>query len=217
MRRSILKKLVASIVLVAAIIFSGLPTFAQSRSHHDERNRKEKRKYSKRTKGHKHDKKRDYHVKKHKKHRHHHDKYTKVRSRHYHGDHYRGHHKSHRYDRHNHYGHGHHKHAVRRYYKRHGHRCYSHSRYGNVVVRFSVRPTIINHCDGDFYYARGRYYQYYPEVGYIRVEAPESICFDNIPDACERVSYRGGVYFRLGDLSFVKNGRGFRLAGSIEL
>ncbi len=221
MRRSITKKLVASIVLVAAIIFSALPTFAQHRSHHDERKRQEKRKYTKRNKGRKHDKKKDYHARSHKKYRQQ-DKYTKVRTRHYCGDRYHNdrivkRHNKHRYDRYAHRGHKHHKHAVRRYYKRHGHRCYSHSRYGNVIVQFSVRPTIINHCDGDFYYARGRYYQYYPEVGYIRVDAPESICFDDIPDACERVAYRGGVYFRLGDLSFVKNGRGFRLAGSIDL
>ncbi|RZT91095.1 hypothetical protein EV201_3306 [Ancylomarina subtilis] len=222
MRRSILKKLVAGTVLVTAIIFSGLPTFAQHRSHQDERGRHEKSKYTKRTKENKHDNKRNYHAKSHKKDRHQDKQYSKVRTRHYDGDHYHNdrivRHRHHdRYDRHVHQGHNHHKHAVRRYYKHHGHRCYAHPRYGDVVVRFSVRPTIINHCDGDFYYARGRYYQYYPEVGYVRVEAPESVCFDHIPDACERVSYRGGIYFRLGDLSFVKDGRGFRLAGSIEL
>jgi hypothetical protein len=220
MRRSIIKKLVASIVLVSAIIFSGLPTFAQHRSHKDERNRNEKRKYTKRTKGHKHNKKKDYHAKSHKKHRQH-DRYSKVRTRHYDGDHYRRdrvvrHKNNQRYNRYD-RGHKHHKHGVRSYYKRHGHRCYSHSRYGNVVVRFSVRPTIINHCEGDYYYSSGRYYQYYPEVGYVMVNAPESVCFDDIPDACERVSYRGGVYFRLGDLSFVKDRGGFRLAGSIDL
>ncbi len=214
-------KLVASIVLVSAIIFSGLPTFAQHRSHKDERKRTEKRKYTKRTKGHKQDNKRNYHTKSHKKHRQN-DKYSKVRTRHYGGDHYRNdrvvrRHDKHRYNRHANHGHNHHKQVARRYYKRHGHRCYAHPRYGNVVVKFSVRPTIINHCDGDFYYARGRYYQYYPELGYIRVDAPESICFEDVPDSCERVSYRGGVYFRLGDLSFVKDGRGFRLAGSIDL
>ncbi|WP_372641445.1 DUF6515 family protein [Ancylomarina sp.] len=219
MRRSIIKKLVASIVLVAAIIFSGLPTFAQYRSHKDER--KENSKYTKRTKGHKHDKKKDYHAKSHKKNNHH-DKYSKVKTRHYDGDRYHNdrvvtRHDNHRYNSRANRGHNHHKHAARRYYKRHGHRCYAHPRYGNVVVKFSVRPTIINHCDGDFYYVRGRYYQYYPELGYIRVDAPEAACFDHIPDGCERVSHRGGVYFRLGDLSFVKDGRGFRLAGSIEL
>ena len=221
MRRSIIKKLVASIVLVSAIIFSGLPTFAQHRSHKDERNRNEKRKYTKRTKGHKHNKKKDYHAKSHKKHIQH-NKYSKVRTRHYGGDRYHNdrivkNHNKHRYNRYAHRGHNHNNHGVRRYFKNHGNRCYSHSNYGNVVVRFSTRPTIINHCDGDFYYSRGRYYQHYPEVGYVRVDEPGSICFDDIPDSCERVSYRGGVYFRLGDLSFVKNGRGFRLAGSIEL
>ncbi|MFT5749491.1 MAG: hypothetical protein ACI93S_000749 [Ancylomarina sp.] len=221
MRRSILKKLVASIILVSAIIFSGLPTFAQHRSHKDERNRTEKRKYTKRTKGHKYDNKRDHQAKSHKKHRQN-DKYSKVRTRHYGGDRYHNDRivKRHNHYRHNRYanrGHNNHRHGVRSYYKRHGHKCYSHSKYGNVVVRFSTRPTIINYCDGDFYYSRGRYYQYYPEVGYVRVDEPESICFDDIPDSCERVSYQGGVYFRLGDLSFVKNGRGFRLAGSIEL
>ena len=221
MRRSILKKLVASIVLVSAIIFSGLPTFAQHRSRKDERNRTEKRKYTKRTKGHKHNKKRDYHAKSHKKHRQH-DRYSKVRTRHYGGDYYRNnrivkHNNRQRYNRYVHRGHNNHKHSVRSYYKRHGHKCYSHSRYRNVVVRFSTRPTIINHCDGDFYYSRGRYYQYYSGIGYVRVDEPEFIYFDNIPDSCEHVSYPGGIYFRIGDLSFVKNGRGFRLAGLIEL
>tara|TARA_R110001583_G_scaffold30757_1_gene105923 strand:+ start:5005 stop:5670 length:666 start_codon:yes stop_codon:yes gene_type:complete len=221
MRRSIIKKLVASIVLVAAIIFSGLPTFAQHRSHKDETNRNEKRKYTKRTKGHKQNKKRDYHTKSHKKHRQH-DKYSKVRTRHYGGDRYHNerivkNRNKHRYNRYAYRGHNNHKLGVRRYFKRDGHRYYSHSRYGNVVVQFSTRPTIINHRDGDFYYSRGRYYQHYSEVGYVRVDAPESIYFEDIPDSFERVSYRGDVYFRLGDLSFVKDRSGFRLAGSIEL
>ena len=221
MRRSIIKKLVASIVLVSAIIFSGLPTFAQHRSYKDERNRNEKRKYTKRTKGYKNNKKRDYHAKSHKKHRQH-NRYSKVRARHYGGDRYYNdrivkHRNKHRYNRYAHRGHNYHKHGVRSYYKRHGHRCYSHSRFGNVVVRFSVKPTIINHCDGDYYYSSGRYYQHYHEIGYVMVNAPESVCFDDIPDACERISHRGSIYFRLGDLSFVQDRGGFRLAGAIEL
>ena len=221
MRKSILKKLVASIVLVSAIIFSGLPTFAQQRSHKDEKNRTEKRKYTKRTKDNKKVNKRDYQTKSYKTHKQN-DKYSKVRARDYGGDRYRKErivrrHNDYRYNRYAQGRQNHQPHGVSTYYKRQVHKSYLHSRYGNVVVQFATRPIIINHRDGNFYYSQGRYYQYYPEVGYVRVNEPQSICFDDIPDSCERVSYRGGIYFRLGDLNFVKNGRGFRLAGSIRL
>lgn len=231
MRRSILKKLAASIVLVTAIIFSGLPVFAQHRSHQDEKHYHDKKAYSKRTKDNRRNNKKDYHSRSHKKNRHHDERYSKVKSRRYHGDHYDGyrikrHHthrpakhiyRSHAHNKHVYHAHGHHKHVSHRYYKRHGHRCYAHPGYGNVVVRFAVAPIVINHYDGDFFYTDGLYYQYYPEVGYVRVEAPNSIYFGGIPDKCERVSCRGQVYFKFGDLRFVKDGRGFRLAGSIEL
>ncbi|MRT94650.1 DUF6515 family protein [Ancylomarina sp. 16SWW S1-10-2] len=220
MKKSILKKLVASIVLVSAIIFSGLPIFAQQ-SYKGEKNKSEKRKYTKRTKDNKYDKKRDYQTKNHKKQRQN-DKYSKVRTRDDRGDRYRKErivrrHNDYRYNRYAQGRQNHQIHGVSSYYKRQAHKSYLHSRYGNVVVQFATRPIIINHRDGNFYYSRGRYYQYYPEVGYVRVNVPESIYFDDVPNSCERISYRGGVYFRLGDLNFVKNGRGFRLAGSIRL
>jgi len=85
-----------------------------------------------------------------------------------------------------------------------------------VVVRFAVSPVVIEHYDGDFYYAGGLYYHFYPEIGYVRVEAPHTVCFGDIPHDCERVSYRGGVYFQVGDLRFVKDHRGFHLAGSLD-
>jgi len=232
MRRSILKKLAASIVLVTAIIFSGLPVSAQHRSHNDEHHKHhDKKGYSKRSKEHKHNKKKDYHSRSHRKNGHHHG-HTRVKSRHYNGDHYhadrvyRHHdahrsnrhvHRSYRHNKHVHHTYRHPKHSSHHYYKRHGHRCYSHSRFGDVVVRFAVAPIVIRHHEGDYYYTNGIYYQFYPEIGYVRVNMPESVCFDDFSDDCERVSYRGGVYFRLGDLYFKKDHRGFHLSGTLDL
>jgi len=239
MRRSILNKLAASTVLVTAIIFSSSQVFAQRRSHQDEKDHHDKKGYSKRSKEnkyHKHDKhnkKRDYHYKSHRKNGHdHHKGHSKVKSRHYHGDRYhadrvdrrhdayrhnRNVHRSHRHHKHVHHTYRHAKHLSHHYYKRHGHRCYAHPRFGNVVVRFAVAPIVIRHHEGDYYYTNGFYYQFYPEIGYVRVDMPESVCFDDISDDCERVSYRGGVYFRVGDLYFEKDHRGFHLSGSLDL
>ncbi len=194
MKRSISKSLLASVVLVAAIIFSSLPTIAQTGTYQCNTHRSDYRK-SNRRESHKHQ---------NKKYRQHHRHYSKVRVKH-----------CNRHDNIqllNQYD------CSRRiYYKRHGHRCYKHSRFGHVVVEFSRHPRIIEHCDGDFYYTKGRYYQHLPQIGYVRVDEPRSVYFDRIPDYCERISRRGRVCFKFDDLCFVKARRGFRLIGSIEL
>jgi hypothetical protein len=227
MRTSKFYKLLASTVLVAAFTITSTDTFAQRRSNEDERTRYEERnkntrmreydrrdKYNKSEYRHRDHHKNHKHEYKHKKHRdkHYHKRYSHrdrhynnhcnghVTHRHYHGDHYR-HHRKH------HYPHYRYKH----FYNDFGHSCYRHNRYGDVVVRFGCEPRVIRHRHVDYYYASGCYYRFYPEVGYVRVEAPRSVYFSYVPDECRRVVHRGNVYYIDGDLCFMRHNKGFRL------
>lgn len=121
------------------------------------------------------------------------------------GDHYR----SHRYPK---TVHPHH--SYRNFYNDHGHNCYQHNRYGNVVVRFAVAPLVIRHTYGDYYYSDGDYYRFYPEVGYVKVDAPNLLYFSYVPENCQRVSLHGGEYYTNGDICFVKSRKGFRLVNA---
>lgn len=105
-------------------------------------------------------------------------------------------------------------HSYRHFYNDYGHNCYRHNRYGNVVLRFAVAPLIIRHPYGDYFYSDGDYYRFYPEVGYVRVDAPNSLYFSYVPENCQRVSHRGGEYYTNGDVCFVRSRRGFRLVNT---
>ncbi len=90
-------------------------------------------------------------------------------------------------------------------------RCYHHPRYGNVVMRFTTPPVMIRHNQGHYYYSGGHYYRYRPHIGYIRINAPYSTCFHELPYGWRRFAFNGHIYYTAGDLYFVKYRRGFRL------
>ncbi|MDM8160747.1 hypothetical protein QUH73_13045 [Labilibaculum sp. K2S] len=99
----------------------------------------------------------------------------------------------------------------RNFYNNHGNNCYRHDRYGNVVLRFAVAPVVIRHSYGDYYFSDGDYYRFYPEVGYVVVDAPNSLYFSYVPDNCHRVLHHGNEYYTNGEIYFVKHRNGFRL------
>lgn len=222
MKKSAIKMLVTSTVLVSTIIFSGSSLLAQRRSQQNEKIRYEEKNQSKRLREYNRNERynqSDYRSKNDQQRNQNGKKYSKINSEKYKNgnryghakpitaDHARCNGKNHHYvdrDFHN-------NREVRRYYYNKGHRWYHHPRFGNVVVRFAVDPFVIHHQQGDFYYSDGLYYRFYPEIGYVVVDVPESIYFECLPDNYARVSYNGNVYFTDGDLCFVHYQKGFRL------
>lgn len=220
MRTTKYYRLLASIVLVSTLTTYTTSLFAQRRSYNEEATRYEERKrnksfdennnrnkskrssynYNDDHRSQRHDSKynnnkSNYHKNNHNAHKKHNGyKYHKpghVEYRHYHGDHYRANHRHQEpYYRH------------KYYYNKHGHSCYNHSKYGQVIWRFSCEPRVIHHQSGDYYYTNGSYYRFYPELGFILVEAPSTVYFSHLPNDCHRVKVHGGVYYTDGDLCF---------------
>ena len=243
MRKSVLYKLTASIVLVSAIAISTTSVSAQRRSQQNEKTRYEERNKSTRLKdadrNEKYNKSRYSDYSDRKKNNTPNKKSTKYhKERHangYSGQYENGHVNSNkRWDR-NHNGGSHVKsyhssgdryrsynypkmvHPNQRYrnfYNNHGNNCYRHDRYGNVVLRFAVAPVVIRHSYGDYYFSDGDYYRFYPEVGYVVVDAPNSLYFSYVPDNCHRILHHGNEYYTNGDMCFVKYRNGFRLVSA---
>jgi len=218
MRKSVIYKSLASIVLVATISVSTSDVFAQRRSHKEDKVRYEERKPSNRLRNYDRKEKfnkntyhakakhqRNNHSQAYKTQKHHQYKHMKSYARKSYAKPYYDHHSSY-YPRHNrpHY-------RYRPFYNRYGNRCYYHKRYGDVVIRFAVEPTVIPYEYGDYYFSDGDYYKYYPEVGYVMVDAPNSLYFSYLPNTCHRMVHSGNVYYTDGNLSFMRYRRGFRL------
>ena len=243
MRKSILYKLTASIVLVSAIAVSSTSVIAQRRSNQNDKQRYEKSykstrlrdsdrkvKLNKNSYSDRSGYKRKATSKKAKKQNTHYNNERSVRGYSSHGRY------ADTYNYKKHRGHNHGSYArksyyssgdryrssryaksvrsYRHFYNNHGHNCYRHNRYGNVVLRFVVAPVVIRHTYGDYYYSDGDYYRFYSEVGYVRVDAPNTLYFSYLPDNCQRVSHHGGDYYTNGDVCFVKNRRGFRIVNA---
>jgi hypothetical protein len=97
------------------------------------------------------------------------------------------------------------------FYNDRGHNCYQHDRYGQVILRFAVAPFVIRNSYGDYYYSKGDYYRFYPQIGYVQVEAPNSLYFSHLPDDCRGISHQGHEYYTNGELCFVRYRNGFKL------
>jgi hypothetical protein len=246
MRKSMLYKLTASIVLVSAIAVTTSSVSAQRRSNKNDkqpyeepskstrlRDSDRKAKYNKSRYSDRADNKSNTASKKYKKQNTHYkqDSYGKSHSSH------KGHSNTYRYKKNRGYNNGSYahksysssgdryrshrypktvqpRHSYRHFYNDHGHNCYRHNRYGNVVLRFAIAPVVIRHTYGDYYFSDGDYYRFYPEVGYVMVDAPNSLYFSYVPENCQRVSHHGGEYYTNGDMCFVKSRKGFRLVNA---
>jgi len=113
------------------------------------------------------------------------------------------------YDRH---GNG--KKIYRRYESGHPAQVYTyrHPQYGLVYRSFNSVPVRLKYQGGYYYFHGGHYYRLYPEVGYVRVEAPRAVVFQEIPSHSVRVRIGGERYYRYGELVFERYDYGYRLA-----
>ena len=71
------------------------------------------------------------------------------------------------------------------------------------------RPLILFHNRNRVYYYRGRYYEYYPNRGYLMMEIPSGYIFDEVPSGFRRVWIDGRWCYRLGNLYLRPSIHGF--------
>jgi len=227
MKKSVLYKLIAGTILVSAITISTPGISAQRRSQQNEKLRYQERnkpnrvrvydrnkKHNKSNYTFRPDRKKNQDSKKYKKqHSGTHSNYYAK----YHSNHQRSVNAYPQKQKNNYHSAYVHKKPVRpharyRYFYNHyGHHVYHHDRFGDVVVRFAVYPVVISHRYGDYYFSDGDYYRFYPEIGYVLADAPNSLYFSYVPDDCRRISYHGDEYYTNGNICFVKHRKGYRL------
>ncbi len=94
-----------------------------------------------------------------------------------------------------------------RYYKFY----YHHPVYGHVIKRFDFRPMVFIHNHNRYYCYDGHFFRYRRGIGYILVDIPFGIMFDQMPVGYDRVYINGYLYFRVGNLFFEFTNLGYRL------
>ena len=88
---------------------------------------------------------------------------------------------------------------------------YHHSIYGHVIRKFTIRPGIFVHNHNRYYSYNGHFFRYRRGIGYILVDIPFGIVFEQLPYGYERVYINGYLYFRMGNLFFEYSQYGYRL------
>ena len=95
-------------------------------------------------------------------------------------------------------------------YKHHKH-YYYHRDFGHVIRRFITSPVIFYHNNHRYYCHDGHFFKYRRGVGYVLVEIPFGLVFNQLPYDYEVVYINGYMYFRVGNLFFERNWDGYRL------
>ncbi len=88
---------------------------------------------------------------------------------------------------------------------------YHHPYYGHVIRRFDHRPVFYVHNHVKYYCYDGNFFRYRRGIGYILVDIPFGMTFDNLPYDYERVYINGYLYFRVGNLFFEFTNYGYQL------
>lgn len=83
--------------------------------------------------------------------------------------------------------------------------------YGHTVRHFKVKPAVYHGKKGKYYYHAGHFYNYRPGIGYIWIENPIGLVFNDLPYGAVRVSIHGSPYYRVGDLYMVHNRYGYEI------
>jgi hypothetical protein len=83
--------------------------------------------------------------------------------------------------------------------------------YGHTVRHFKVKPEVYHGKKGKYYYHAGHFYNYRPGVGYIWIENPIGLVFNDLPYGAVRVSIHGAPYYRVGDVYMVHNRYGYEI------
>lgn len=141
--------------------------------------------------------------------------------------HYRKHTKNY-YANYNYYNHNHWDHKWERYrwdlnswrdyynsyhpysYRFHKH-YYHHPKFGHVIRTFASRPWFFVHNHNRYYIYNGHFFRFFRGVGYVLVDMPYGIVFEQLPPVKEQVYINGYRYFRVGNLFFELTNHGFRL------
>ncbi|WP_372936358.1 hypothetical protein [Mariniphaga sediminis] len=88
---------------------------------------------------------------------------------------------------------------------------YHHHTYGHVIRRFHHRPDYFIHNHIRYYSYNGHFFRHFRGIGYVLVDMPYGIVFQQLPIGYERVHINGYLYFRIGNLFFEMAQHGFTL------
>ena len=88
---------------------------------------------------------------------------------------------------------------------------YHHPLYGDVIKRFVYRPNIFVHNHHSYYCYDGHFFRFVRGVGYVLVDLPFGLVFEQLPNGYDRVYINGYLYFRIGNLFFENTNFGYRL------
>ncbi|WP_372949844.1 hypothetical protein [Mariniphaga sp.] len=88
---------------------------------------------------------------------------------------------------------------------------YYHPRFGHVIKKFKYRPVHFVHNNVRYYNFNGHFFTYFKGVGYVLVDMPYLVVFQNLPTGYERVYINGFHYFRIGNLFFEMHPHGYSL------
>jgi len=98
------------------------------------------------------------------------------------------------------------------YYFRNNNHYWYYPEYGHILRGFRYEPVILYAGRIPYYFEDGFFYRYYAGIGYVWVEEPYGIWFNELPYGAVRVRIGGRIYFRLGNAYFMLGHAGFHLA-----
>ena len=88
---------------------------------------------------------------------------------------------------------------------------YHHPVYGDVIRKFVHRPNIFIHNHHRYYSFDGHFFRFVNGIGYVLVDLPFGLVFEQLPYAYDRVYINGYLYFRIGNLFFEYTNMGYQL------
>jgi hypothetical protein len=97
------------------------------------------------------------------------------------------------------------------YYFRNNSHYWYYPEYGHILRGFRNEPVIFYSGRIPYYYEDGFFYRYYSGIGYVWIEEPYNIWFNELPYGAVRVRIGGRMYFRLGNAYFKLGHSGFHL------
>jgi hypothetical protein len=97
------------------------------------------------------------------------------------------------------------------YYFRNNNHYWYFPEYGHILRGFRHEPVIFYSGRMPYYFEDGFFYRYYSGIGYVWIEEPYGIWFNELPYAAVRVRIGGKMYYRLGNAFFRHGHGGFHL------
>jgi hypothetical protein len=98
------------------------------------------------------------------------------------------------------------------YYFRENRNYWYYPEYGHILRGFRHEPFLFYSGQIPFFFEDGFFFRYYTGIGYVWIEDPYDIWFNDLPYQAVRVRISGRMYFKLGNAFFERGTWGFRLA-----